>query len=221
MRYLGLALYAEGPTDYYFLSPVLLRLCEELCLRAATDPVEIGTILALDDPEQARHLGREQRIEAAAVEARNAWNILFVHTDGEGDPERAAAERVEPALARLKALDGNTGIGVAVIPVRETEAWAILDGDALRQVLGTTLTDQALGLPRTARDAEKAKDPKALLNQAFKATQPTGRRKSLGTSPYLGALGEQVALDKLRDAPSFATLEAKLTDALRRLAILN
>lgn len=107
------------------------------------------------------------------------------------------------------------------MPVRETETWAILDGDALRQVLGTTLTDQAMGLPRTAREAEKVKDPKALLNHAFKATQPTGRRKSLGTSPHLAAMGECVALDKLRGAASFAALEAELTDALRYLAILN
>lgn len=221
MRYLGLALYAEGKTDYYFLSPLLLRLCETLCLRDATEPIEIGPILALDDREENRYLSREERIEAAATEARNAWNILFVHTDGAGDPDQAKAERVAPALMKLKNLAGITGIGVTVVPVRETETWAIIDGDALRKVLGTTLSDQAMGLPRTAREAEKIIDPKARLCQVFKATQPTGRRKSLGTSPYLGAIGEQVALDKLRAATSFATLEAELTNALRYLAILN
>lgn len=112
MRYLGLALYAEGPTDYYFLSPVLLRLCEALCLRDATESIEIGPMMALDDRVQDRHLSREERIEAAALEARNAWNIVFVHTDGESDPERAASERVAPALIRLKGLGGNTGTGV-------------------------------------------------------------------------------------------------------------
>lgn len=221
MRYLGLALYAEGPTDYYFLPPVLVRLCEELCLRHAVETVEIGSVLALDDSARTRHLSREERIESAATEARNAWNIVFVHTDGEGNPDRAFAERVAPALERLKALGGKTGMGVAVVPVRETEAWAIIDGDALRQVLGTTLTNEALGLPLTAREAEKAKDPKALLDQAFKATLPTGRRKSTGTSPYLSAFGEQVALDKLRGTTSFANLEADLTNALRHLGILN
>ena len=35
MHYLGLALYAEGPTDYYFLRPLLPRLCEDICLRMA------------------------------------------------------------------------------------------------------------------------------------------------------------------------------------------
>lgn len=221
MRYLGLALYAEGPKDYYFLSPVLLRLCEALCLRDASEPIEIGAMLALDDPEQAKHLSREKRIEAAAIAARNAWNVLFVHTDGAGDPERAVAERVAPALARLETLGGNSGMGIAVVPVRETETWAILDGDALRHVLGTTLSDHAMGLPRTARDAEKIKDPKALLDQAFIATHPSGRRKTLGTSPHLGALGEQVALKKLRGSASFVALETDLISVLRHLAILN
>lgn len=221
MRYLGLALYAEGPTDYRFLSPLLQRLCEDLCTREAVDTVEISPMLPLDDPEHARGLGREKRIQEAARAARGAWNILFVHTDGEGDPVRAAAERIEPALTRLKEFSGDTEIGVAVIPVRETEAWAILDGDALRQVLGITLTDRAMGLPRMAREAERTLDPKALLSQAFKATNPTGRRKSMGISPYLSALGEQVALDKLRGTESFAKLEAQLTAALRSLALLD
>ena len=41
MQYLGLALYAEGSTDYQFLCPLLLRLCESACAQA-TQPVEIG-----------------------------------------------------------------------------------------------------------------------------------------------------------------------------------
>ena len=39
MQYLSLALYAEGPTDYRFLSPLLQRLCEDICLRDALDLV--------------------------------------------------------------------------------------------------------------------------------------------------------------------------------------
>ena len=34
MQYLGLALYAEGKTDYRFLRPLLLRLCLSACGRA-------------------------------------------------------------------------------------------------------------------------------------------------------------------------------------------
>ncbi len=51
MRYLGLALFAEGPTDYRFLPPVLRRTTEELCLNARTT-VEIGDVLNLYPPEE-------------------------------------------------------------------------------------------------------------------------------------------------------------------------
>ena len=51
MQYLSLALYAEGPTDYRFLSPLLQRLCEDICLRDALDLVEVSEVLALDDSE--------------------------------------------------------------------------------------------------------------------------------------------------------------------------
>ena len=45
MRYLGLALFAEGATDHAFLRPVLRRLCADLCLEFAEQPVEIGEVL--------------------------------------------------------------------------------------------------------------------------------------------------------------------------------
>ena len=49
MQYLSLALYAEGPTDYRFLSPLLQRLCEDICLRDALDLVEVSEVLALEE----------------------------------------------------------------------------------------------------------------------------------------------------------------------------
>ncbi len=42
MHYLGLALYAEGRTDYYFLCPLLQRLCEDICAQEANQLVEIS-----------------------------------------------------------------------------------------------------------------------------------------------------------------------------------
>ena len=56
MQYLSLALYAEGPTDYRFLSPVLHRLCQDICLEEARGHVDIPeAILPLDDTEDMKH----------------------------------------------------------------------------------------------------------------------------------------------------------------------
>lgn len=221
MDYLGLALYAEGPTDYSFLCPLLARVCEDLCTRDAAHPVEVSEVLRLDHPGAAGEASRAERVVLAGREASDAWRILFIHADGAGDPESKRREQAQPAIDRLYQEHAETRLGVAVIPVRETEAWAIVDGDALRSVFGTTMTDQALGLPSTAGVAEGTLDPKALLNTAFSATHPSGQRRRRGVSPMLNALGEQVSLPRLRELAAFALLENELRQALRRLSIVK
>jgi hypothetical protein len=221
MHYLGIALYAEGPTDYYFLRPLLQRLCEDICLKESLHRVEFSEVLPLDHPSKAKNASRERRILEAAQAARSAWRILFVHTDGANDPARARDQLVQPALTLLQQEMAQDGCGVALIPIRETEAWTIWDGDALRQVFGTTLSNQDLGLPVTATLVETTADPKATLNHAFQATQPSGRRKKQGVSPMLNALGEQVSLDRLREITGFFQFESELKQALRFLKILQ
>ena len=85
MRTLGLALYAEGRTDYYFLLPLLQRLCEDICLREARVDVDVSAVLGLDHPAALNEASREDRITEAARLARESWNILFIHADGAGD----------------------------------------------------------------------------------------------------------------------------------------
>src|SRR5436309_6511041 len=147
MRYLGLALYAEGPTDYRFLPSILLRLTNDLCLRGASEVVEVSDVQALDTPEEHREADRATRILEAARSVRGAFSILFVHADGGGDPEAAFQERVEPAARRIHENTKGGERVVAVVPVRETEAWALTDGDALRGAFGSTLADSTFGLP--------------------------------------------------------------------------
>jgi hypothetical protein len=221
MHYLGLALYAEGKTDYYFLRPLLLRLCMDICLHQATRQVELNEeFIALDDPAHARGASRETRIVEAAKQARGAWRVVFVHTDGAGDPERARAQLAQPALDLLRQECADDGVGVAVIPIRETEAWALVDGDALRQVFCTTLNDDQLGVPALGT-VETLQDPKARLDQVFLATNPPARSRRAGTSPWLQSLGEVVSLGRLRQLPGFQALETELILALRHLNILH
>lgn len=219
MLYLDLALYAEGPTDYYFLRPLLQRLCEELCANEAPGPVDVASVLPLDHPQEAVGRSREERILAAAKAAQGAWKILFVHADGASNPKRAREQQVAPSLDLLRDSDEIDGVGVAVIPLRETEAWAIADGDAIRHAFGTTLSDGTLGLP-SGRAVEAEADPKAVLQAAFDATQPSSRRRKQGTSPYLNTIGEQVSLANLRRLSAFSTLEEELRIALRQIRII-
>lgn len=223
MRYLGLALYAEGATDYRFLRPLLLRLCSDVCMRESRQAIEINDdVLALDHPSGLQDAPREERIVAAANQAAGAWSILFVHADADADPDRARRERTQPAIDRLRKEFGDAGHGVAVVPVRESETWAIWDGDALRQVFGTTLDDAALGLPGTSAAAERLLAPGRCLASALAVALPRGRRRRApNVAHMLNAIGEQVSLERLRQLSAFNTLEADLRDALRAVHVLD
>lgn len=220
MHYIGLALYAEGKTDYYFLRPVLLRLTTELCLQAPGIVELAEEVIGLDHPSAAADLPRPRRIVEAAKLARGAWRILFVHADGAGDPEQARQTLIAPAIELLIQEYVAAGVAVAVVPVRETEAWALVDGSALRGVFGCTLTDDQMGLP-SMRAVETEQDPKRRLEQAFEATHPSARRRRQGVAPLLNALGETVSLDALRKLSSFQALEAEVRAALRTLKVLR
>ena len=215
MRYLGMALYAEGPTDYALLTPLLQRLCEDVCARHAVEPVEIGALVALDDPPRMQNLRREERILASAKAAWGAWNVLFVHADAAGDARRARQERTAPALDLLRQIE--LGQGVAVVPVRETEAWTLADGDALRAVLGVPHSDADLGLPGRARGVEQITDPKATL----RAAQSTAGRRRMRSVDLLHLLGERISLERLAHVPAFEELRSDLVNALVALRVLS
>jgi len=200
---------------------LLQRLCEEICAQEAKQSVEVGPVLALNHPDSAKGAPREVRIVEAAEQARGAWRVLFVHADADGDAAHARAHQTQPAIVALRQQFDDQGFGVAVVPVRETEAWAIRDGEALRQVFGTNLSDAALGLPQSMAAVEAAQDAKAILKAAFDITRPSPQRRRQGVSPMLNALGEQVSLERLRQLSAFATLEAELRAALKQLHILS
>ena len=216
MRYLGLALFAEGPTDHRFLRPVLWRLTEDIFL---PEPVEMGEVLELHSPVPASGPRREERIFTAARDALGAWNILFIHADGAGNPGDARSEKIEPARQRIAAELEGAGESVAVVPVRETEAWALCDPDALRRAIGITLSAEDLALTGSV---ESIADPKAALQQVGKRIAGRrGARRTLGSEHFLQRLGEYVDLERLRTVPAFRQLDADLREALRRLRIVR
>lgn len=223
MHYLGLALYAEGRTDERFLGPVLQRLCGDICARESRHAVQFNDeILPLTHSSKLQHAPREDRILDAARQAEGAWSILFVHADADGDAPKARSERAQPGLDKLREVFDRSCQGVAVIPVQTVEAWALCDGDALRQVFGTTLGDQTLGLPPSAKAVERLADPKQCLETAFKTSQAGGRRRRQhSVNERMGALGAQVALPRLRQLTAFQNLEAELKQALRALRVLE
>lgn len=214
MSFLGLGLVAEGPSDYRFFPAVLYRLAEDLCLQHGRTPVEIGAVVPLE--LSGLHGTKTERIVQAAMQAAGSYHVLFLHTDGNGDHDAAIRDRVGPWKAALSVLGSPDDRTVAVVPVREMEAWAFCDGGALRAAFGTTLTDTELGVPRKASDVEGIVDPKAALQAAYERVfRPKRPRRS--SVEMLEVIAERVSLDRLRQLPAFRRLEADLAAAMRDL----
>jgi hypothetical protein len=219
MRYLELALFAEGPTDYRFLSPILRRVTEDICCQHAKQSVEVREeVLELKTPQKERYAGRAQRILAAARQYCHRYVLLFIHSDSDGDWKRAFKERIEPAMLLLNR-DTVIQQTIAVIPVRETEAWTLVDGDALRAFFGIKMTNQQLGIPLKAPEVEKLLDPKQVLELAF-AKAVGSRRNKMKAAAFLDIIGEKIELACLRELPAFNRFENELKNALSRIGIL-
>lgn len=222
MHYVGLALYAEGSSDYHFLSPVLRRLAEAICLQDATQLVELSEeVIALDHVSLHNRSSREDRIFNAALMAKGAWRIIFIHADADGNSQRALEERVLPAIELIHKELPNEGACVPVIPIRETEAWPLADGNVLRLAFASSLTDGQLGLPVSALEIEGHIDPKFALNSAFEATSPSPSKRRAGITYMLNSIGENISLEQLRRLSSFNQLENDLRRAFKSLRIIG
>lgn len=222
MRYLGLALFAEGPTDYRFLPPILRRATEDLCLRLARSTVEVGEVLGLYTPSNYYDADLATQILEAARQAQGAFNILFVHADGAGDYTTAYDQRVKPATERIALeLSRQQERTVGVVPVREMEAWTLVDGDALRGAFGTVLDNTALGIPTKAREVEAILDPKQALEQAYIKVLGGKRRGKRKAADFFDAIGERVRLERLQEVPAYQRFLDELCTALVELGYIN
>lgn len=203
MRYLSTALLSEGVSDDQVLPNLLGRALTELCEAEAIE-VEVAEVQPLRNRP-----GPSSIDEAIAMVERNngAFSIIFYHRDQGANPERVRKEWLEPLRQRWA--DRKEQL-VAVVPVRETEAWLLADGQALRKALGIPWTDAEMGLPPNPRQVEQIADPKKVLNDVT-------RRVSRSVGDHLGRLGDYVDLGRLQQVPAYRRWWDDTRDALTAL----
>lgn len=208
MIYLRAGLYAEGPTDYAFLGPLLDRLIDELAASSLAGQYEFRDCLGIDAPEHAGS-GRAARI-AAAVDAHwDECTLFVVHSDGAGDPERARREQIDPGIAAARTRRaGRPVTAVACVPVREIEAWMIADPSVFPLIGGTEP-------PVCPAEPERELDPKATLRRLLRES---GVRRQRPTSRFHGFFGENVGFERLRALPAFVSFENELIRAIEETA---
>lgn len=111
-----------------------------------------------------------------AVKLSSDLDLLFVHRDANNAGAQARHLEIEKAVENALPTGGRW---VAVVPVRMTEAWLLLDQAAIRRVVGKPDGRQPLDLPSPKR-VERVPDPKDMLKRAMlAAVATTGRLAQL------------------------------------------
>jgi hypothetical protein len=150
--------------------------CDDLPPDSEAIAADLGVPIEVSRPDLARlpnPPGRDVTAQVrAVVPLAEPIEVVFVHRD---------ADRVSSATRKQQVLDAVAAAtaelpAVAVIPVRMTEAWLVLEERPIRIVAGHPSGRDPLGLPGVAR-AEDDSDPKNTLKQALRmASSLRGRR---------------------------------------------
>ena len=103
------------------------------------------------------------------------YDLAIIHRDGDRDGREARLDEIRRAVESVMLESAFA----AVIPIRMTEAWLVLDEMALRTVAGNPNSKVPLPIPGAA-EAERIADPKALLRDILvAAAELTGRKRRI------------------------------------------
>lgn len=197
---------ADGSSDL-----PLARHLEHLC-RTAGAETEV-----VDFPADRLTPGVGRRVEdrlRAILSEDPEFDIVFVHRDAEDADPSPRYREVNAAVLAVS----FRGHAVAVVPVRMTETWLLLDELAIRRVSGSPSGRAPLGLPRQ-RNIERLASPKEVLREAlvaasglagrklsiFKKQFPVHRALLLERLDPTGPVAELVAWQRLADDIAAAT----------------
>ena len=113
------------------------------------------------------------RLTAGANLIQLPLEVVVVHRDADRAGHQARLDEIESAVP--PSLNGVRC--VPVVPVRMTEAWLLLNEEAIRMVAGNPRGRNDLSLPKPV-DVENLPDPKATLAAVLlEAANVTGRRR--------------------------------------------
>jgi len=207
-------LYCEGASDYRFLAPILNRTLQQLIPQVELYLVLLDTI---------NHSGQSQdeNIKRAAHDG-HGFHLVVIHLDADAPDEKGALNnRFEPGrlVAQATPRFYNANL-VPIIPVRNTNAWMLVDFAAFRDVVGTDKDADVLGFPKRAVEVEKIFDPKHVFSEALKNARPPRRRHQLKPVDVFTLLAQKIDMRRLTEVPSYLIFHKRLTDLLHTLHYL-
>jgi hypothetical protein len=214
MRELSFTLLSDGSSDRAIM-PLLRRLLEEHC-RNVSLRGEWADLARLPDPPS-------RLVDRIRTSLRlYPCELLFVHRDAEGQSIERREEEVAEAVRVVSDGAGALPPAVEVIPVRMSEAWLLVDEQAIRRAAGNPNGTVPLDVPRITR-LEGLPDPKTVLHDALQTASGLEgvRRKKFPARVRAHRIADYFEdLSFHRELPAFRILETKLVDRLSDLGLV-
>ncbi len=212
----------EGTTDVRFLRKIIERSFEEIAYECQGDVEPVVWPLEVKKTDLSFS---EYALKAAQQGVEEiGMMILCIHSDADDATNQNVLDnKIAPARELIKAQSDDTTCKILVpaIPVQMMESWMLADKDLLKNEIGTTKTDNELGINRSP---ESITDPKAVIEEAIRIARQEitrRRRKELRISDLYLPVGQKVSIDKLKELPSYRRFQEDIRQAYRELHLMK
>lgn len=213
--FIGLA--TEGTTDIRFFESIVRRTFQEIAMKECRSDIDID-IRRLNTKKTG--LSFVEYVKQASYDGVKDFGMmaLAIHTDADRETyDGRRRYNIDPAQEELdRQGDDYCKILTPVIPVRMMEAWMLADKELLKSEIGTTKSDNNLGINK---DPESIADPKAVIEEAIRIAQSDlpRRRRRLIISDLYSIIGDKIGLDKLLSLPSYRRFQDEVRNTYRTL----
>lgn len=215
MNELLYTLAPDGPTDRALL-PILTWLLEQSGVKCAIQSKIIEPLPIPKQPDAPRLSPLAWRIKYSLEYF--PCDLLFVHRDAEKESPDKRNTEIEEACRELTEI--QTLPVICVVPVRMTEAWLLIEKQAIRYAAGNKNGRNSLAMP-TLRSLENLSDPKETLYQLIQeACGLSGRRRrQIPVSLWASRVVDYIEdFSPLRQLTAFRTLEEAVNNLVRTQA---
>jgi hypothetical protein len=215
MTYICWGVMYEGDTDAAYFDILIPRVMEDIVIARGVRNSTIPSSSAI-----RLRRGGVKEVACQACAAREAFHLVFIHADTGGRNLAAGLdERLDAYCRAMKDLCDWPPIRcITVAPSHETEAWVLIDPQAVVSALGYQGSPADIGLPMSAEQVERLTNPKAVLESAV--IRVRGRRRPFDAKQIFPAIAQRQSLATLRRAGSYARFEASLLSALADLGCI-
>ncbi|GAA1310491.1 hypothetical protein Psi02_39630 [Planotetraspora silvatica] len=207
MRSLSCVLVREGPSDDWFLPILLRRALENLVVECFPACREVQEVRSLTQAGNQHPTPVLQALE----QERGTFDVVLYHHDG------APPAKSDPVIERMRqnwATSDFVEPLVAVVPMRETEAWLLADHVALAKVLNVRRLTRA---PAFGSEVESCQRPKAVVDMLLRDEAGINPNKYGVLQNFYVSVAETTDIGELRKVPAFQQWWNDMIEALEGL----